>query len=71
MSFATELTAALLHADAAYRADLDTAFTNLESALNTEWVTDAGNSATDATFIQIQSDIIDMAENVASQFTDQ
>ena len=66
-----KIDAALLHAAAAYRADLKTAFNALHTALNTEWVTDAGNTATDATFIQIEEDIIDLAESVASQFADQ
>ena len=71
MAFSDDLTAALLHADSAYRSDLHTAFTALRTALQTEWVTDASNSATDPTFVQMESDIIDLAENVASQFTDQ
>jgi hypothetical protein len=66
-----KIDAALLHAASAYRADLKTAFNALHTALTTEWVTDAGNAATDATFVQMEEDLIDYAETVASQFTDQ
>lgn len=72
MAFAdAKIDAALLHAASAYRADLKTAFNDLHGLLTTEWVTDAGNAATDATFIQFEEDIIDLVENVASQFADQ
>ena len=72
MSFATELTAAMLLATTtnSNRADLTTAFTDFEAAVKAELVTGRGLSDTGPTMTGIREMILDLARYVGKEAAD-
>ena len=53
-----------------HRADLKTAFNALHTALTTEFITDAGRATTDAAWIDIEQEILALAEKCAVELSD-